>query len=236
MRMIICACLGVALVSSASWADDPPQGPGGVIEQLNQDVAEIERRADIQIADVMRRVYAIEDQAAEEARELTVAAIEDLKAIQEEFTRDGKLDEALAVREMVRTMEDELDGVEVLENPGIISYDSEPGAVYYFRVTGDADYASIWGTGVYTYDSQIAVTAVHSGVLRDGENGVVRVTVMPGLEHYEGSERHGVTSSRYSSYDLSYRIEAPGPVVRAQVRQADRDQQPPANSDSPGSN
>jgi hypothetical protein len=239
IHLTVYACLGIACVvisPNSSRADDLPQGAAGVIEQLNQDVAQVERQAEAQISDVMRRIYAIEDEAAEDARKLTVAAIDQLQALQEEFTREGKLDEALAIREMVETMEDELDGVEIVEFPGYIDYDEEPGTVFYFRVTGDADYGSAWGSGIYTYDSQLGVAAVHSGALRDGESGIVRVTILPGQESYTGSERHGVESYEYGSYSLSYRVEPAGPVVRAQARRAEMNEVPPPNSESPNAN
>ena len=75
-------------------ADDLPVNVANVMERLNQQVAQVERAAEAQIADVMRQVYAIEDEAAAEARELTIEAIDKLKMLQEQYTRDGQLDEA----------------------------------------------------------------------------------------------------------------------------------------------
>jgi hypothetical protein len=199
-------------------ADDLPEGGAGVLDQLNESVAQVERQAEARIADVTREIYAIEDEAAAEARELTLEAIDKLKALQEDYTRDGMLDEAVAIREIVRSLEAELESVEIVIAPSTIDYNAEVGTIYYFRVTGDSQYGSVWGTDVYTYDSYIAVAAVHAGALRHGESGIVKVTVLPGQEMYQGSERNGVTSYEYGKYSLSYKIEPASPVVRAQAR------------------
>src|SRR5436305_1871131 len=70
------------------------------------------------------------------------------------------------------------------------------------------------GLDVYTEDSPLAVAAVHAGVVRPGERAVVRVSVLPGRDHYEGSTRNGVTTQNYGKWDGSYRVEPlPPPVV-----------------------
>lgn len=80
-----------------------------------------------------------------------------------------------------------------------------PGTTFYFRVTGVSD-GSAWGTDVYTGDSSLALAAVHAGAVKPGETAVVRVTVMPPLNHYQGSARNGVTSHDYGRYGTAYRV------------------------------
>lgn len=80
-----------------------------------------------------------------------------------------------------------------------------PGTTYYFRVTGVSD-GSAWGTDVYTGDSSLAVAAVHAGAVKSGETAVVRVTVAPPLNHYQGSTRNGATSHDYGRYGTAYRV------------------------------
>lgn len=82
-----------------------------------------------------------------------------------------------------------------------------PGTTYYFRVTGTTE-GGVWGTDVYTGDSVLAVAAVHAGVMKPGETTVVRVTVMPPLNHYQGSVRNGVTSHDYGRFGTAYRVDA----------------------------
>ncbi len=66
---------------------------------------------------------------------------------------------------------------------------------------------NIWGTDVYTDDSSIAAAAVHAGVLREGERGLVKITVLPGRDRYVGSERNGIASEEYGKWDGSFRID-----------------------------
>jgi len=61
----------------------------------------------------------------------------------------------------------------------------------------------VWGSDPYTADSAICTAATHSGRI-GAEGGVVKVFVVEGFGHYEGSERHGVTTADWGSYGLSY--------------------------------
>lgn len=93
-------------------------------------------------------------------------------------------------------------------DPGnLMRYRAALGRTQAFRVTGSLDRGPVWGSNPYTADSQLARAAVHAGVLRPGESGVVNVTILPGQPAYPGSARNGVTSAPWGGYDLSYRIE-----------------------------
>ncbi len=81
------------------------------------------------------------------------------------------------------------------------------GAVYYFRVTGDAN-GQLWGTDVYTGDSVLATAAVHAGLVQPGAAAIVRVTVEQPLGQYQGSTRHGVTSHDFGPFGTAYRLSA----------------------------
>lgn len=81
------------------------------------------------------------------------------------------------------------------------------GATYYFRVTGAAE-GQIWGTDVYTRDSSLGAAAVHAGLLKPGETGVMRVVIVPARENYPGSTRNGVTTSDYAAFPEAWRISA----------------------------
>jgi hypothetical protein len=92
-------------------------------------------------------------------------------------------------------------------DPGnLTQFRSQVGQSFYFQVTGRLS-GSVWGSGPYTDDSDLATASVHAGLLRDGQQGVVRVTVLPGSGRYDGSIRNGVTSNSYGSWDGSYRID-----------------------------
>lgn len=67
---------------------------------------------------------------------------------------------------------------------------------YEVTVTGGL-YGSVWGTGPYTDDSNFAVAAVHAGLVSAGQTAIVRVHPVGVLPSFEGSFRHGVTTSAW---------------------------------------
>ena len=79
------------------------------------------------------------------------------------------------------------------------------GKTYLFRVTGSLT-GSVWGTDVYTTDSTLAAVAVHAGVLKPGQTGVVRVTILTPPAVFVGATRNGVTSSAYPGYPGAYKV------------------------------
>ena len=81
------------------------------------------------------------------------------------------------------------------------------GANYYFRVIGVTE-GQLWGTDIYSRDSTIGAAAVHAGLLKLGETGVLRVTVVPPPESFPGTTRNGVTSSDYGSFPQAWRLSA----------------------------
>ena len=65
---------------------------------------------------------------------------------------------------------------------------------------------SIWGSDTYTDDSDLGTAAVHAGLLKPGQTGVVQVTLLPGMAGYLASRRHGVSTNSYAAWTGSYRI------------------------------
>jgi hypothetical protein len=99
--------------------------------------------------------------------------------------------------------------VAALPDPGTLGTYQQPqhiGKVYVFRVTGQAQGGSLWGTGTYTLDSSLAMAAVHAGVLKVGQTGNVRVTILPAMAGFIGSTQNGITSSPYGQYPGAYQI------------------------------
>ena len=78
---------------------------------------------------------------------------------------------------------------------------------------GDAASGSVWGTSIYTDDSNVCRAALHAGLIGPS-GGTVAVTVAPGQSSYAGSNRNGVSSSNYASWQgsftLGYANAAPG--------------------------
>jgi LCCL domain len=155
-------------------------------------------------------------------------AIADLKEIQDKLTRAGQLDEAVAVRDLIRSLRPR--PVNVQPDPGSLTgFREKRGQPLYFRVTAGVT-GSAWGTDVYTDDSSLATAALHSGALRNGQTGIVRVTMLPGRASYRSSTRHGVTSHDWGSYSGSFRVEPVGGddgVVDDAAAETAEDQEPP---------
>ena len=89
---------------------------------------------------------------------------------------------------------------------------------------------SVWGSDIYTSDSSICTAAVHSGLITFQQGGTVTVELRSGRSIYGASERNGVTTSDYGSYQHSFVFKTPN--TEALVREAD-DQTPVMWNTSP---
>ncbi len=133
------------------------------------------------------------------------ALAESLQTLQDEFTREAKLDEAVAIRDLIRRLN--AARLNLRPDPGNLSaYASKTGETFLFEVTGKARAGTVWGTELYTYDSPLAVAAVHAGALKDGETGVVAVTIHQSPHPHHASTANGVTSNSWGVYSASYSV------------------------------
>lgn len=85
-------------------------------------------------------------------------------------------------------------------------YRNNTGTIYTFLVTGNTSGGTVWGSDIYTDDSNIAMAAVHAGVLKNGETGIVKIEMLAGRSSYTASTRNGVTTKNYTSWPGSYRF------------------------------
>jgi hypothetical protein len=100
----------------------------------------------------------------------------------------------------------EADDSEALPSPGHLGqYHQQIGMTFRFRVTG-AIGNRVWGTDLYTLDSMLESAAVHAGVLKPGQTGIVKVKIVPSPPMFQASTRHGVTSEGYAAYNAAYRF------------------------------
>ncbi|MCP3063954.1 hypothetical protein LXT21_34775 [Myxococcus sp. K38C18041901] len=67
---------------------------------------------------------------------------------------------------------------------------------------------SVWGTNLYTDDSNICRAAVHAGVMTTS-GGTVTIEVQPAQNTFIGTTRNGVTTSSYGYWGGSYRFIGP---------------------------
>jgi hypothetical protein len=93
-----------------------------------------------------------------------------------------------------------------VETDSIAAHRGQIGKALYVQATGRGD-GYVWGTDVYTDDSNLGAAAVHAGVLGVGEKGVVKVTILPGRQAYSGTTRNGVESLEYGAFGGSYQVE-----------------------------
>lgn len=62
---------------------------------------------------------------------------------------------------------------------------------------------SVWGSDIYTDDSQLCRSALHAGAVRE-DGGTIRVDARPGRSAYAASTRRGVASSDWGSWSRSF--------------------------------
>lgn len=86
------------------------------------------------------------------------------------------------------------------------TFPGEPGTVFVLSCPPDGSRSSVWGTDVYTDDSSICTAAVHAGVITFEAGGTFEMTILAGQSSYPGSERNGVTTSQWGSWDRSFAV------------------------------
>lgn len=170
------------------------------------------------LPDAAQKLYHQYEQREEEARrdaeqqaaERRQALLRELKALQDQYTREGLLDEAVAVRDHIRSLQPQAHGSAVPRSTPIdlTQYRGQDGNQVVLRLVGDTS-GTVWGSNPYTDDSSVAAAAVHAGVLQPGKRGTVRIMILNGAPSYEGSTRNGVSSSSYGPWAGSFRIEVP---------------------------
>jgi hypothetical protein len=87
----------------------------------------------------------------------------------------------------------------------LVDYQGRHGTVINLIVTGDKE-GDVWGTDIYSDDSDISVAAVHAGILKVGETKTISITILPGQSSYKGSLRNGVESIDYGEWDGSFKF------------------------------
>ncbi len=202
--------------------DDLPEDARTLIAGAERSIAEIRSRAERSIAAIRgeaeqeantirehadTNIAHLEQAATRELAPVVRELVEKLREMQGCYTREGKLDEALAIRARVRQLRSDLLGVR--PDPGNLTEFTiaDVGRTVLFEVVGQTE-GSVWGTDAFTSDSRLGTAAVHAGLLRENERGLVRVVLLAGEgQNFEGSTRNGVMSYDYGMYPVAYRIE-----------------------------
>ncbi len=185
-----------------------PDKAHSLVAKVNHEIAKGKEQAETEVANLRDRmqqqVTEVENRADSRRRALLEHAIDQLEPLQKELFRTGDFGKALATFVQIQTLRARLD--HVLPDPGNLVNFQQIGRTVHFRVVGRSQ-GALWGTDAYTSDSFLATAAVHAGALEDGEEGVVRVTMvdMAGTP-IRGSFRNGVTSWDWGAYRVGYRV------------------------------
>jgi hypothetical protein len=191
--------------------DDLPAEARAMIDEAEGELVELRAAAEQQTDEIRARaeraVAEVNARTAEQVRTRRRRLLERLKPLQDSLAKKGKLDEALAVRDRIRALKGEL--MQAQQDPGTLAaLPQQPtGTQVLFTLTGSSD-GMVWGSDVYTHDSDLSAAAVHAGALREGERGVVRVTYVDTLNvAFTGSQRNGVWSEPYGPWPAGFRVE-----------------------------
>lgn len=182
-----------------------------LLKALKHDDPEVSRRADEAAKFIQARVPA----AQLEARDTDVVHTDDSKftgklTAQSVRVVTGmfgeqtlKLADLRSLRSAVGVAADDIQNAPAAPAT-MASFQQQYGKEMSFTVTGytgtNGQQASVWGTDVYTLDSNLAAAAVHAGLAKPGEVAAVRVRVVQSPPQFVGSSRHGVSSNGYGNY------------------------------------
>lgn len=192
--VLLLVALGCSVATTTVVRADPPADAKKVLAELDTDAKAIEAKA-------RKELLARQEKAVKQLEELQAA-----------YAKAGKKDDAEAVGGALKQLKEENAilalGASVLADPGNLEgYRGKDNEVFYFKVTGTTD-GQVWGSDVYTDDSRLAVAAVHAGLVKNGETGIVKLTVLPGQASYTGSTANDVTTGEWDQWDGSFKIEA----------------------------
>jgi LCCL domain len=99
------------------------------------------------------------------------------------------------------------------------SLDGTDGQTFTVSCSPEGREHSVWGSDVYTADSSICTAGVHAGLITYQQGGDVTIQLRPGRAIYGCSERNGVTTSSYGSYQRSFVFKTPD--IEEVVREAE---------------
>jgi hypothetical protein len=182
-----------------------------VLKALKHDDPEVSRRAD----DIVKFLQAKVAAHLLEARDYDVVHTDDSKItgrLTAEVLRVStfqfgeqqlKLADVRTLRHGPGAVTEELTAA--AQAPGnMSSYQQQFGKEVTFAVTGftptPGANPSLWGTDIYTLDSNLAAAVVHAGLAKPGETVVVRVRVVQSPPQFVSSFRNNVNSAAYNTY------------------------------------
>jgi hypothetical protein len=182
-----------------------------VLKALKSDDPEVGRRADEIVKHIQSRVTP----ALLEARDTDVVHTDDsritgrltaemLRVQTAQFGEQQlKLADIRSLRSVAGAAAEELSAAP--QAPGNLSaYQQQWGKELTFSVTGltptPGANPNLWGTDVYTLDSNLAAAVVHAGLAKSGETVVVRLRIIQSPPQFVSTFRNNVNSTAYTAY------------------------------------
>ena len=128
---------------------------------------------------------------------LSIGLIESM--IYEAYLYDSTIGEGEHIRETINIMPYS-NGLSAQVN--YTKYGS--GNIYPVQVTGTKS-GNIWGTDTYDYRSNINKAATHAGIVKDGEEKLVYIKIVPCPEGgYKSTTQNGITSTAETAANMGY--------------------------------
>ena len=90
--------------------------------------------------------------------------------------------------------------------------------IFSIIITGKNNNGAIWGTDIYTDNSNIVSAAMHSGIIGDGETKKVYIEILPGQQSYSSLTQNSITSYSYARYNGSYKfVSSPNKQINTSI-------------------
>jgi hypothetical protein len=181
-----------------------------LLKVLKHDDPEVSRRADEVVKSIQARVPA----AQLEARDNDVVYTDDSKfsgKLTAQTLRVGtsmfgeqplKLADVRSLRSGTAVAAEELRDAPPAP-ASLAAFQQQFGKEMTFTLTGfrpGPQQPSLWGTDVYTLDSNLAAAAVHAGIVQPGQTATVHVRIIQSPPQYVSSFRNGINSTAYGNF------------------------------------
>src|SRR5690606_27072171 len=76
---------------------------------------------------------------------------------------------------------------------------AQPGDSFVVSCPAGCEMGSVWGTGIYTDDSNLCTAAAHAGEITLEAGGVFELVYLTGVEDHIASEQNGIESASWDS-------------------------------------
>jgi len=230
-RWLACGVLATqAAMSSVSWAEElTPESERGeepLVVQFRSERTTQSRRSGYLVSDLPADAQAIASQldareaeiqrkADAEIQILQEGAIAQLRVIASRYAEQQNNAAATSIQQHISQIEYQFAAKQKAQL-NITSYRGQIGKTITARVIGMQS-GYVWGSDVYTDDSDPGTAAVHAGLVKAGESATLTITILPGQNSYTGSTKNGVTSTDYQSWYGSMHLSRGNEPTRASV-------------------